>query len=265
MMKIKFCSLASGSSGNCQYLETDRTRVLIDAGLSGKKVEDLLTAIKVCPTTIDSILVTHEHRDHIKGVGVLSRRYDIPIYANAGTWSGMWGVIGEIKNKNIKIFETNKFFQLRDLDIYPFGIFHDATEPVGYCLYYKNEKISILTDTGCVNNEIKDNIKGSSIYLIESNHDIKMLKEGKYPWFLKERIMSPHGHLSNEDAGDLIADIVKGKGEKVLLGHLSKENNTPFLAYNTVKRILRGVGIKAQKDISLDLTFREKPSIVYNF
>lgn len=264
-MKVKFCSLASGSSGNCQYMETEKTRILIDAGLSGKKVEDLLATIDVCPTTIDSILVTHEHRDHAKGVGILSRRYDIPVYANAGTWRSMWEIIGEIEERNIRVFETEKFFQLRDIDIYPFGIFHDAEDPVGYCLYYKNEKVSVLTDTGWVNNEIRDTIKDSSIYLIESNHDVKMLKEGKYPWFLKERIMSSTGHLSNEDAGDLISNIVKGKGEKILLGHLSKENNSPSLAYNTVKNILEEVGVKTHEDISLDLTFREKPSIVYNF
>ncbi len=261
---VKFCSLSSGSSGNCQYMETEKTRVLIDAGLSGRKIEDLLSTINVCPTTIDSILVTHEHRDHTKGVGVFSRRYDIPIYANEGTWTSMEGIIGEIQEKNIKIFRTEEFFRVRDLDIYPFGIFHDAAEPVGYCLYHNNGKITVLTDTGWVNNHIKNVIKDSSIYLIESNHDVKKLKEGRYPKYLKDRIMSSIGHLSNKDSGFLIADVIEGKGEKVLLGHLSKENNSPSLAYNTVKEILNESGL-TNKDISLDLTFREKPSILYNF
>ncbi len=264
-MGIKFCSLVSGSSGNCQYIETDNTKILIDAGLSGKKIEDLLSTIGICPTTIDYILVTHEHRDHTKGVGVLSRRYDIPIYANEKTWISMENIIGEIEEKNIKTFENDEFFQLRDLDILPFSIFHDAVDPVGYCVYHNNKKITVLTDTGCVNNEIKEKIKDSSIYLIESNHDIKMLKEGKYPWYLKNRIMSSQGHLSNEDAGLLISNVVSGKGEIVLLGHLSKENNYPLLAYRTVKDILEEKGLKIHRDLLLDLTFRNKVSRVYNF
>src|SRR5699024_871805 len=245
-MKVKFCSLSSGSSGNCQYMETEKTRVLIDAGLSGRKIEDLLSTISVCPTTIDSILVTHEHRDHTKGVGIFSRRYDIPIYANEGTWTSMEGIIGKIEEKNIKIFITEEFFRVRDLDIYPFSIFHDAAEPVGYCLYHNNSKITVLTDTGWVNNHIKNAIKDSSIYLIESNHDVKMLKEGRYPRYLKDRIMSSIGHLSNKDSGSLIADVIEGKGEKVLLGHLSKENNSPSLAYNTVREILNESGLPSK-------------------
>ena len=134
---MKFCSLSSGSSGNCQYIETDRMKVLVDGGLSGKRIENLLSSIGVSIKDIDCILVTHEHMDHVKGVGVISRRYDIPIFANEKTWAAMSHLIGDIADKNIRIFQTNKGFELKDLAVYPFSIFHDAAEPVGYCLYHK--------------------------------------------------------------------------------------------------------------------------------
>lgn len=262
-MGLRFCSLSSGSSGNCQYVETDNLRLLIDGGMSGKRIETLLKSIDVEPNTIDSILVTHEHSDHVKGVGILSRRYNIPIWANKNTWVGMEKSIGEIKDKNIKIFKTEEQFDLKDLSIYPFEISHDAIEPVGYCIFYKNIKISILTDTGWVNNNIKKLLKGSKLYLLESNHDVEMLKVGRYPWYLKKRIMSDKGHLSNDDAGKLISEVVTGNGEVVLLGHLSKENNFPLLAYKTVKNIAEESGIDVNEDINLDLTYREKASKVY--
>lgn len=147
-MTLKFCSLSSGSSGNCQYVATEHISMLIDAGFSGKRVEELLKSIEIKPTEIDCILVTHEHTDHIKGVGVLSRRYNIPIYANENTWLGMEGAIGEIKEENIKVFKTGEDFELDNLGILPFNISHDAKEPVGFCIFYKNTKISIITDTG---------------------------------------------------------------------------------------------------------------------
>lgn len=262
-MGVKFCSLSSGSSGNCQYLEAGKTKILIDGGFSGKRIEDLLSSIDICPTTIDYILVTHEHIDHVRGVGVLSRRYDIPIFANEKTWIGMDNIIGEIKDKNIKIIESDKDFQLADLGIHPFEIFHDAADPVGYCIYYKNIKISIITDTGWVNDNMKSKIKGSSLYFMESNHDVKMLKEGKYPWFLKKRVLSTEGHLSNLDAGLALSEVLLGNGEVVLLAHLSKENNIPSLAHETVKECIEGYGIDVHRDIALDLTYRDRATKVY--
>lgn len=262
-MGIKFCSLSSGSSGNCQYIETDRTKILIDSGLSGKKIESLLLSIDVNPNEIDYILVTHEHIDHVKGVGVLSRRYDIPIFANEKTWISMGRLIGNIDDKNIRIIQSEKPFELDDLGIYPFNIFHDAAEPVGYSFYYKRTKISIMTDTGWVNDNMKNAIKGSSLYLIESNHDIQMLKEGSYPWPLKQRILGTKGHLSNKDAARILTEVLTGNGEIVLLGHLSKENNKPKLAYETVREHIEEYGFSVQKNITLDLTYRDKAGKVY--
>lgn len=262
-MGFKFCSLSSGSSGNCQYIETENTKILIDAGFSGKRIEDLLASIDVCPSTLDGIFVTHEHADHIKGVGVLSRRYDLPLFANRRTWQAMESKIGKIKEKNIQFFNSEELIEMKDLLINPIKIFHDAGEPVGYVLYNKNKKISIVTDTGFIDDNIKDKIKNSNLYLMESNHDVNMLENGKYPWFLKERISSKKGHLSNDDAAGILNDIIMGKEEVILLGHLSKDNNKPELAYRTVESKLNYSGIKINKDVILDMTYRDKISKVY--
>lgn len=263
-MGIKFCSLSSGSSGNCQYIETDNSKILIDAGFSGKRIEELLRSIGVCPTTLDAIFVTHEHTDHIKGVGVLSRRYDLPIYANGNTWTGMEKAIGNIKEKNIKVFEKERYLDFQDMSIYPIGVFHDALEPVGYIINHKNTKISIITDTGWVDNNIIHNIKNSQLYLMESNHDELMLREGLYPWYLKKRIMSSEGHLSNDDAGKALGDVLTGNGEIVLLAHLSKDNNVPELALDTVKTNIHNQGIDVDNDIVLGLSHRDKATKLYS-
>lgn len=262
-MSVKFCSLSSGSSGNCQYIETDNTRILIDNGFSGKRVEELLKSIDVCPTTLDAILVTHEHIDHVKGVGVMSRRYDIPIYGNANTWSGMEKKIGKIKEHNIRVFTTEEYLDINDLEINPIRIFHDANEPVGYILRNKDIKISVITDTGWVSENMKEKIKGSNLYLMESNHDVEMLNNGSYPWPLKQRILSTRGHLSNDDCGMTLCETLSGNGEVVLLGHLSKDNNSPTLAYQTVKNYLKNIGVEIDRDISLDMTFRDNTTKVY--
>lgn len=264
-MTVRFCSLASGSSGNCQYIETDRVKLLVDAGLSGKKIQEALISIEVDPSTINGVLVTHEHKDHIHAIGILSRRFNIPIYTNEKTWLSMKSEIGEVKEENVVIFDTDKTFELQGLSIHPFKVSHDAIEPVGYSFYYENTKISIVTDTGYVSEEVKNNIKDSHLLLIESNHDVEMLKVGKYPWYLKKRILSEHGHLSNDDAGRLLAEVLCGKNERILLGHLSKENNFPELAYQTVANILTEKGINVTKDISLELTYRDRPSRVFSF
>lgn len=262
-MAFRFCSLASGSSGNCQYIETGKVRILIDAGLSGKKIQQALELIEVDPKTINYILVTHEHSDHTKGVGILSRRFNLPIYANTNTWESMKKDIGKVKEENILTFKTEEHFEIADLGIEPFGIYHDAIEPVGYCIHYKNSKISLLTDTGCVDENIKKKIGKSDLLLIESNHNIEMVKTGRYPWPLKKRILGDLGHLSNEAAGEIISDVYTDEMKVVLLAHLSQENNFPELAYTTVSNIITESGIDLQKDVKLDMTYRHKPSNVY--
>lgn len=262
-MAIRFCSLSSGSSGNCQYLETETTRLIIDAGFSGKRIEQLLKEIDVDPRTIDGIFVTHEHIDHSMGVGILSRRYNIPVYANEKTWVGMDSIIKQVKTENTKVFITNKNIEIKDILIHPFNTNHDALEPVGYIVFKGNKKMSFLTDTGRVSEGMKTKIRYSHLLFMESNHDVTMLKEGSYPWQLKQRILSPFGHLSNDDAASALGDVIKGDNELVLLAHLSQDNNLPDLAYNTVRNGLMGQGFDVDNDIRLCLTKRDGRSDFY--
>lgn len=262
-MSIKFCSLSSGSSGNCQYIETEKTKLLVDAGFSGKRVEELLKSINVCPTTLNGILITHEHIDHIKGIGVLSRRFDLPIFANRKTWEEMIEKIGVIDEKNIIEIDNNKSFNYRDLDITGIDIYHDAVDPIGYIVNKDNKKISLITDTGMICDEIISKIKESNLYFIESNHDEFMLEKGLYPRALKDRVASRYGHLSNRDAGRTLSKVLKGNNERVILGHLSKDNNVPELAYDTVKKSLELEGLNVEKQIHLGLSHRDKATAIF--
>ncbi len=263
-MTIKFCSLSSGSSGNCQYIETKTSKIIVDAGFSGKRIEGLLSSIGACASDLDGIFVTHEHLDHIRGVGVLSRRYNIPIYANGKTWLGMEDKIGKVTSENTQVFSTGENLEIKDLTIHPIKIFHDALEPVGYVIYYKNKKISIVTDTGRVDQLMKDKIKDSDLYLMEANHDVDMLWQGSYPLFLKQRVLSSKGHLSNVEASHALGDVISARGEIVLLGHLSGENNLPRLAQETVEASMINKGIDMKKDLIVDLTYRDRVSKVYS-
>lgn len=260
-MKLKFCSLYSGSSGNCQYIKTENATIIVDAGLSGKKIQQGIVDIGEDPKKIDAIFITHEHVDHILGAGVMSRRLNIPIYANKKTWEAMGSSIGDIKSCNMKILD--KTTEIGDLEIKSFDISHDSAHPVGYNIFYQNKKISLVTDTGSVNETIIKNIMDSDLLLIESNHDEDMVLIGPYPWPLKRRVLGEFGHMSNDTAGALIAKIVKRGTEIVLLGHLSKENNFPQLAYKTVESILMENSIDVNPGICLDLTYRDRVSKVY--
>lgn len=260
-MGIKFCSLFSGSSGNCQYIKTENSTVIVDAGLSGKRIQQGIVDIGEKPENIHAIFITHEHVDHIKGAGIMSRKYDIPIYANEKTWAAMEKSLGKIKPENIKLLEDG--VEIGDMFIQPFDISHDAAAPVGYKIFHENKKISLLTDTGCVTQSIKENIKNSDLLLIESNHDEDMVLIGPYPWPLKQRVLGEFGHMSNTTCGRLLADVLSKGNETVLLGHLSKENNFPELAYKTVENILREKGIDCKNDIRLNMTFRDKCTMLY--
>lgn len=264
-MGLKFCSLASGSSGNCQFVSSKETKLLIDAGLTGKYITGALQSIDIEANTIDGLLITHEHSDHIKGVGVLMRKFDIPLYVNEKTWESMKDKIGSVKDKDIKIFTDCDPFLIGDIKVKPYNISHDASNPMGFSFVHDSSKISITTDTGCVSNELIDEIKDSDLLVLEANHDVEMVKFGKYPWFLKKRILSDHGHLSNEAAGNIVTEVVKnGNVKYVVLAHLSKENNFPELAYETVKNIAHENKIKVGVDINLDLTYRNRIGRVYN-
>ena len=230
---FKFCSLYSGSSGNCSIVQTNKTKILIDAGESAKKITEALKSIDIDPNTINAIVITHEHSDHIKGLGTFSKQYSIPVYANKETWDAMPEQKQKINNENINIFGFNKF-TIGDIDINPFSIPHDAANPCGFSFYHKNKKMSIATDIGHINNEIINNLSNSSFLLLEANFEPEILKCSSYPYRLKERIKGPNGHLSNNDAGKVISYLANNGLTNVMLGHLSKENNFPELAYKTV-------------------------------
>lgn len=256
-----FCSLYSGSSGNSMFIASERAKILIDAGLPGKKIDAALQEINENPNDLNGIFITHEHSDHIKGVGVLSRKYDIPIYANADTWSAMEQSIGKIKEHNIKIIDKRSITEIEDMNIKAFNIPHDAASPMGYTVTDGLKSVSVATDFGTFTKEIYDNIKESEVILLESNHDVNMLKFGPYPYPLKRRILSEIGHLSNEDCGSAIVELAKcGLNKQVILGHLSNTNNQPDLAYKTVLNVLTENGIKVKEDIILTMANRHNPS-----
>lgn len=258
-MKLCIAPLFSSSSGNSIFVGSDKANILIDAGLTGSKIENALKSIGKKASDIDAILVTHEHIDHIKGVGVLSRKHDIPVYANAATWEEMQKKIGDVALKNVRIFDNNDFF-VKDMCIEPFSIYHDAVDPVGYSVYSAGKKVSVLTDTGKITRELADKMVGSGIVLLESNHDIEMLKTGRYPYNLKMRILSSKGHLSNSDAAKAaVAMAVRGV-RGVLLGHLSRENNTDELAYSMTYELLKQNGIIPGRDIAIKVADKDKVS-----
>ena len=233
---MDFCTIASGSSGNCTYAGTGRTAVLVDAGISGKRIEQGLYSLDRRPEEISAILVTHEHSDHIAGLGVLARRYHIPIYATPGTAQYIFGCrsLGKIDPALINYIHADEPFQIGDLTVEPFRISHDAAQPVGYRLSDGKKKIAVATDMGCYDDYIVEKLKGLDALLLEANHDVNMLQVGPYPYPLKQRILGQQGHLSNELAGRLLCDILHDDIEQILLGHLSKENNYAALALATV-------------------------------
>ncbi|MBC2580920.1 MBL fold metallo-hydrolase [Clostridium sp. DJ247] len=259
-----FCPLYSGSSGNSIFVSSENTKVLIDAGLPGKSIEQALVHIGQNAKDIDAIFVTHEHTDHTKGVGVLSRKYDIPIYANAPTWQAMAGTVGKIKEHNIKFIDST-YVSIKDLDVSSYKISHDAAEPSGYTLISKNKKACVATDLGVFSNEVEKSLADADVVLLECNHDVQMLKFGPYPYNLKRRILSNVGHLSNDDCGNAIVSITNDKFKRVILGHLSKTNNYPELAYQTVVNILSDSGIKLDKDLRLTMAKRDMPSNYVEF
>lgn len=230
---FKFCSLFSGSSGNSSLVQTENTKILVDVGESAKKITDSLNSIKIAPNDIDAILITHEHSDHVKGLSVFSKKYNIPVYANKETWDAMQAHREKINEENIKYFNFEKF-NIGDLIICPFSIPHDAANPCGFNIFYKNKKISIATDIGHITKDVVNNLVNSSFVLLEANYDPNVLKCSSYPYLLKQRISGPAGHLSNDEAGKTISYLVENGLNNAMLGHLSKENNFPELAYRSV-------------------------------
>lgn len=257
-MELRFAPLFSGSSGNAIYVGTDRTNLLIDAGVSGSRVLDELKTVGVNPSDLDGILVTHEHSDHIKGVGVLARKLRVPIYATEGTWAGMEAKLGKILLNQQAIIQTESPFYIGDLDITAFPTPHDALEPCGFAFSNGCARFAIATDIGYAREGWMKYILGADAVLLEANYDPDMLTAGSYPFELKKRILSRKGHLSNDDAGVVAAKLVQSGAKQIILGHLSKENNFPELALRTVELILRQNGIDPESDLDLRVALRDE-------
>lgn len=253
---MRACTLASGSSGNATYIEGDEASVLVDAGLSGKTVTSLLESRNLDPLSLQGVLVTHEHSDHIKGVGVLSRKYGLKVYATEQTWEEIKPAIGEIPSYNQCVLEQGKALEIGDLKIEHFKSSHDAVDSVGYCFYSNDLKVGISTDTGFLTNAARKSLADSDLLIFEANHDLHMLKTGSYPWPLKKRISGDKGHLSNAAAGYCLASLISGKTKGVILAHLSRENNLPELAYSTVAAILAEAGLSPVQDFALEVAPR---------
>ena len=259
---MKFCPIASGSSGNCVYVGTETTHLLIDAGLSGKRTEAGLSYIfrkfGEVPK-ITGILVTHEHSDHVSGVGILSRRYNLPVYASANTWRFFLrhGTIGEVAPNLRKTVIPGEIIEIGDMEILAFEVPHDASQPVGYHICGNGFKAAVATDMGYVTDTVRNLLRDVNVMLIESNHDVEMLQNGRYPKALKERVAGSRGHLSNVAAGALLADVADGGSKHIFLGHLSEENNRPMIALDTVQNILIANGIAVDK---LYVADRHEPS-----
>ncbi len=233
---MNLCSIASGSSGNCIFIGTEQTSLLVDIGISAKQAETGLHTIDRTLKDIDGILVTHEHSDHIRGVGVAARRAGIPIYGTKGTLEAIKNCssLGKIDEGLYREISPDEIFQVGDMEIVPFRISHDAADPVAYRVNSGEKSAAVVTDLGVYNDYIVDHLQGLDAVLLEANHDVRMLQAGVYPYYLKQRILSNHGHLSNENAGRLLCRILHDNLKSVFLGHLSKENNYEALAYETV-------------------------------
>ena len=256
---MKLMSIARGSSGNCIFVGSDQSSVLVDAGISRKRIVDGLHTIDQDIKQIDGILITHEHIDHVKALGVISRSYQIPIYATEDTISEIKKIssLGELDDSLFVSIEPEKPFLIGDILIHAHSIWHDAADPVCYSLYNNNKKISIATDMGDYDDYIISSLKDSDILLLEANHDVRMLQVGPYPYSLKQRILGSRGHLSNESCGRLLFDLLNDHMKAVYLGHLSKENNYPELAYETVKSELSGNSyFNDVRDINLTVASR---------
>lgn len=260
----RFCTLFSGSSGNAVYLSTEEGAILIDCGMSGRQTVDAMRAAELDPCELRAILITHEHSDHVKGAGVLARKLNIPIYATEGTWIGMESCVGSVPEHHRIVINAGESFFLDELEIVPFAIPHDANDPVGYRIYTPKTSVAVATDLGYFAESVYDAVAGADVVLLESNHDPEMLSENPhYPAHLKRRILGRKGHLSNESSAAAAVELCKSGTRHLLLGHLSSENNTPQLAYQTARAALCRTGADVGRDVTLHVAGRYQVSHLY--
>ncbi len=257
---VKFCVLASGSSGNAALLATEKTKVLVDAGLSMREIRKRLAAIGEDLTRIDAILITHEHSDHVAGLPVLARNRDLRavIYLTRLTAPAIdWGEC----QPRLETFQAGASFQIGDIEVESFSVPHDAIDPVGFCFEAEGVRIGMATDLGYIPESIKYHLRRTDLLLLEANHDLDMLKVGPYPWSVKQRVMSRVGHLSNLVTTDYLARELDSRTTTVILGHLSEQNNHPAIVRMMAAQALEARGLQAR----LDIAAQHAPSEVYQF
>lgn len=257
---MRFSVLASGSSGNAVFIESGEHTFLVDAGFSAKKMDSLMAGIDRSMKKVDGIFVTHEHSDHIKGIGVVARKYGTPIYANEKTWQAMDGLVGNIPLDQRFQFDMETVKSFGSLDVQSFAVSHDAADPMFYVFHENGRKLAVITDTGYVSDRMKGFIRGADAFVFESNHDVSMLQVGRYPWSVKRRILSDVGHVSNEDAAVAMSEVVDQKDTRIYLSHLSKDNNMKDLARMSVTQTLETCGIRTGEFVHLYDTDADHPT-----
>jgi phosphoribosyl 1,2-cyclic phosphodiesterase len=252
---VRLTILGSGSSGNCAYLETDQTRVLIDAGFSLRQIRQRLASISRAVENLDGILVTHEHSDHVQGLGLLAQKFGVPVYCNRPTREA---IEYQLKRPiNCRVFETGASFSVGDISVETFPVPHDAQDPVAFMLRTQAVTIGVVTDLGHATRLVLERARAANVLVLEANHDVRMLQDCPHrPWSLKQRILSRHGHLSNEAAADAVQEIMGADLRHLYLGHLSAQCNHPELARNTVQRRLDSIGAT---QVTLNVTSQDVP------
>jgi len=239
---VKLTILGSGSAGNCAYLETDETRLLIDAGLSGRQIRERLASIGRTPELLHGILITHEHSDHVQGLTTLSAKLRIPLFCNRLTQEAIENQLNT--RFDCRIFSTGASFEVGDVAVDTFSVPHDASDPVGFLVRTNAGNIGFLTDLGHATNLVIERVRTANVLLLETNHDLKLLQEDtKRPWSIKQRILSRHGHLSNDDAAGVVEQIVSSELRHLFLGHLSRDCNQPKRAIDAVRERLQRMGV----------------------
>ncbi len=262
----KFCSLYSSSSGNSTYLASGKTGILIDAGVSAKKIKEALQGREIDPASISAIFVTHEHIDHIRGIRVLASNFKIPVYATEGTMKGLEEA--EILNGKFPfhVIEKDSEIQVGDLIVKSFATPHDSNESCGFTVEFPDERTAaVATDVGCVTNELMNNIIGKDLVMLESNHDVGMLENGIYPYYLKRRILSNTGHLSNVACSEVASQLIERGTTRLFLGHLSTENNIPDLAFQTSYAAICETGAEINRDYTLEVNQKQNLGNIVRF
>jgi len=248
---MKICNLSSGSDGNLTYIESEQSKIIVDIGLSCAETERRLRYLKVNPEQIDAIFISHEHTDHIKGLDVFASKYKTKVFVHEDGYNSL---VSKLKKQLDIIAFKDNFFDFKGLTIQTIALPHDVKRCTGYSFLENQKKISIFTDLGHTTKDILQNLSGSNLVFLEANHDVDMLKANKsYPEILKRRILSDNGHLSNKMCASAIAELVKYGTKHIVLAHLSRKNNTPLLAYNSIKQSLFEAGIKVDEDVKINI------------